>query len=87
MQSFSTRLVKVGNSKGVILPKKVLNQLGIDDNGIEVKITNEAIVLTPAKKNVRKGWAKAFKKMHEAGDDKPVFPDVFDNESLKGWKW
>lgn len=87
MQSFSTRLIKVGNSKGVILPKKALEQLGIDDNGIQVKVSDEAIVLTPVRKHVRKGWSKAFKKMHKDGDDKSPIPDLFDNEPMKDWKW
>lgn len=86
-QSFSTKLVRVGNSKGVILPKKALDKLGVDDNEIEVEITHESIVLKPSKRNIRKGWDKAFKKMHKAGDDKPVINDFFKDESLNDWKW
>lgn len=29
----------------------------------------------------------AFKKMHKAGDDKPIVNDFFNEESLKDWKW
>lgn len=30
----------------------------------------------------RKGWSEAFQKMHLAGDDKPLIPDVFEDESF-----
>lgn len=43
--------------------------------------------LKPKKRNVRKGWDKAFKKMHAAGDDKPVANDFFKDENLSDWQW
>ena len=87
MDSFSTKLVRVGNSKGIILPKKALNKLGVSNDEIEIEVTEEAIVLKPSRKKNRRGWEKAFKKMHKGGDDKQVIPDFFDNESLNDWKW
>jgi antitoxin MazE len=86
MHSFSTKLVKVGNSRGVILPKKALDQLEIDNDNIQVEINEEAIILRPSRSNVRKGWTKAFKKMHAAKDDKPVANDLFKEDS-KDWQW
>jgi hypothetical protein len=40
----------------------------------------------------RIGRAEAFKKMHEAGDDKLLIPDVFEDEEFfknqeKEWSW
>jgi hypothetical protein len=40
----------------------------------------------------RKGWAEAFKKMHEACDDKLLFPDFFEDEEFlkdpeNDWTW
>lgn len=85
MQSYSVQLIKVGNSKGIILPKKAIGQLGLEKNGLQMEISDEAIIITPAHKNIRKGWAKAFKKMKTAGD--LVFPDIFKDEKLTDWKW
>lgn len=31
----------------------------------------------------RKGWEKSFKKMHLNGDDRLLFPDIFEDENLK----
>ncbi|WP_111669226.1 hypothetical protein [Algoriphagus litoralis] len=40
----------------------------------------------------RKGWADQFKKMHEAGEDKLLIPDVFEDEEFltdpeNNWTW
>ncbi|GAB2494338.1 hypothetical protein [Algoriphagus taiwanensis] len=34
------------------------------------------------KNQPRKGWAEAFKEMHEADDDQLLIPDVFEDESF-----
>ncbi len=43
------------------------------------------------KSQPRKGWAKRFKKMHEAGDDKLLIPDIFEDEKFltdqQAWTW
>jgi antitoxin MazE len=51
-------LVQIGNSRGVRLPKAVLEQCGFD-NSAELSVERGRIVLAPAK-TVREGWAEAF---------------------------
>jgi antitoxin MazE len=34
----------------------------------------------------RKGWEKAFKKMHDNKDDMPLMADVFEEENFEEWK-
>ena len=45
------------------------------------KLANQLLV-GPAP---RKGWEKAFKKMHENGDDKLLMADIFEDENLEEW--
>ena len=42
------------------------------------------IILKP-KTEPRSGWEKAFKKMHENGDDTLLINDAFDDETLEEW--
>lgn len=51
-------LVAIGNSKGVRLPKAVLEQTGFTE-AAELTIENGRIVLTPSRV-VRAGWATSF---------------------------
>lgn len=51
---------RIGNSKGVVLPKSILTQAGFDDQNIAVlSVENDAIVLRKAAKAPRVGWAEA----------------------------
>lgn len=76
-------VVKIGNSKGIRLSKTLLEKYNIKDT-VELVLEDEHIIIKP-KNKPRKGWESAFKEMHEAGDDKPLMPDVFDDENLQEW--
>jgi len=52
---------------------------------MELILKKDHIVLKP-KTSARKGWEKAFKKMHENGDDKSFIADVFKDEIFEEWK-
>ncbi|MCB2196484.1 MAG: AbrB/MazE/SpoVT family DNA-binding domain-containing protein [Bacteroidetes bacterium] len=77
-------IVKIGNSKGIRLSKTLLEKYNIKDK-VELILEKGYIILKP-KAEPRKGWEKAFKKMHESGDDKPLMNDVFEDESFEEWK-
>jgi antitoxin MazE len=77
-------VVKIGNSKGIRLSKTILEKYEIKDT-MEIILEKDHIVLKP-KVKPRKGWDKAFKKMHGHGDDKLIIPDVFRDENHEEWK-
>ncbi|NLI24914.1 MAG: AbrB/MazE/SpoVT family DNA-binding domain-containing protein [Bacteroidales bacterium] len=77
-------VIKIGNSKGIRLSKTILEKYDIKDV-LEVILEKDHIVLKP-KAKPRKGWDKAFKKMHDNGDDKLIVPDVFHDEDHEEWK-
>jgi len=77
-------IVPIGNSKGIRLSKTLLEKYNIKDK-VELILEKGYIILKP-KAEPRKGWEKAFKKMHESGDDKPLMNDVFEDESFEEWQ-
>jgi len=77
-------VVQIGNSKGIRLSKTLLEKYNIRDK-VELILEKGYIVLKPIA-SPRRGWEKSFKKMHENGDDKLLFNDVFDDENLEEWK-
>ena len=77
-------VINIGNSKGIRLSKTILEKYSITDK-MEIILENDYIILKP-KAEPRKGWEKAFKKMHENGDDKHLMADVFNDESFEEWK-
>ncbi|WP_420458991.1 AbrB/MazE/SpoVT family DNA-binding domain-containing protein [Neolewinella sp.] len=74
------KIVKIGNSKGVRIPKKVLQEYAIEDT-IEMNLLKEGILIKPARK-VREGWDEAFAKMAAEGDDELLINDVFVDETF-----
>ena len=77
-------LISIGNSKGIRLSKTILEKYNIQDS-LELILEKGYIILKP-KTKVRNGWEKAFKKMHEKGDDRLVVADVFNDEDFEEWK-
>ncbi len=76
-------IIKIGNSKGIRLPKSLLEKYNIKDK-VELIFEKGYLILKPVNEP-RKGWDKAFKAMHENGDDKLLIDDVFDNENFEEW--
>ncbi len=76
-------VINIGNSKGIRLSKTILEKYNIQET-LEIILNSDHIVLRP-KGSPRKGWAKAFKKMHANGDDKLLLKDVFDDENFDEW--
>lgn len=77
-------IIKIGNSKGFRLTKSILERYNITDK-IELILEKGQIILRPISEP-RKGWDKAFQKMHKNGDDQLLLDDVFDDENFDEWK-
>jgi antitoxin MazE len=79
------KLVPIGNSKGIRIPKAVLDQCHIESE-VELEVRQNALVIRSAKKP-RDGWKSAFQRMHEQEDDK-LLDDVPQTEwDEKSWEW
>jgi len=79
-----TKLVQIGNSKGVRIPQKILNQCHIDDR-ITLTVQDDIIILKPLKSRPREGWDFAAKKMWACGDDQLLIPDILDDDRELDW--
>ena len=80
-----TSLRRLGNSQGVIIPKPLLAQIGLDGEA-DMRVENGAIVLRPVERSPRQGWAEASRAIAEAAADGLVW-DEFANEGDKALRW
>jgi antitoxin MazE len=81
------RVVKIGNSQGIRIPKPLLDQTGIMDD-VELEVEKNQIIIRPIT-NPRSGWDNAFKAMAKNGDDTLVdesdgISHSWDDEE---WQW
>lgn len=80
-----TRIVRIGNSHGVRLPKAFLDQVGFGED-VELTIEDDTIVISHGRRP-RQNWEQEFQKMAVAGDDMLLdeeTPTAFDQEE---WEW
>jgi antitoxin MazE len=75
-----TRIVAIGNSQGIRLPKPLLEESGLS-GVVEVTVEDSSLVIRPVSK-AREGWDTAFAKMAILGDDKLLDADT---TSLNSW--
>ena len=81
-----TKLIKIGNSMGVRLPKPIIMQAGLTGRSLKITVVDEGILLSPDN-NPREGWAEAFSEMRTAGHDKMLFDDTAANDFNEDWQW
>ncbi|MGH7819642.1 MAG: AbrB/MazE/SpoVT family DNA-binding domain-containing protein [Candidatus Binatia bacterium] len=81
-----TRIVRIGNSRGVRLPKPLLEEAGLPEE-VEVRARNGSIIIVPAARAHRAEWEEAARKLRSRDGDRlldPPTPTRFDEEE---WNW
>ncbi|MGB7156871.1 MAG: AbrB/MazE/SpoVT family DNA-binding domain-containing protein [Tepidisphaeraceae bacterium] len=81
------KLVRIGNSRGIRLPKTIIAQYRFSDE-IEIEARPDGLVLRPAQA-VRVGWDAAFRRMRERGDDRLLLPEATQASGwdAREWTW
>lgn len=80
-----TRLVRIGNSRGVRIPKPLLEQAGLEDE-VELRVVEDGIVIASVREP-RGDWETAARLVRERGEDGPLdvpTPTRFDTTE---WQW
>jgi antitoxin MazE len=62
-----TRIIRIGNSQGVRIPKPIVEQAGLTGE-VELSVRGRCLVIKAAALP-RAGWAAAFRAMAQRGDD------------------
>ena len=86
MSSVKIKVIRIGNSRGIRIPKVILDQYHIN-NEVELE-TKEDCVIIKSSHIAREGWGKAFQKMHENQEDILMIDDSIKNEwDEEEWEW
>ncbi len=80
------RVIKIGNSQGLRIPKPILEQTGIMGD-VEIEVEKNQIIIRPVE-NAREGWDAAFKKIGKNGDDEPIIDEIISHSwDEEEWQW
>lgn len=83
----TVHLIDIGNSKGVMLPKNLIEKYGLD-NELEIKPMDNGIFISK-KKNAREGWNEQIKKAIASGDkpEKDELENINSDWDNVEWTW
>ncbi len=82
-----SKIVKIGNSQGIRIPKPLIAQVGIEGD-VEISVEENRLVISPAD-HPRSGWSEAFQRMAKRGDDTLLNGDVLEASvwDEEEWEW
>ena len=78
-------VIPIGNSRGIRLPKAILEQLKIEDT-LEMEVDDKRLILKPVNRTPRDGWEAALKSMNKNSDDGLIIKESHETEAFE-WEW
>jgi antitoxin MazE len=79
-------LIRIGNSRGVRIPKPLIEQCGFGDK-VEIRIERDRLIISPERRP-RQNWSEAFRSSGSSSKDELMLEaqraSIFDRED---WKW
>ncbi|MEI7669320.1 MAG: AbrB/MazE/SpoVT family DNA-binding domain-containing protein [Pseudomonadota bacterium] len=78
-------IIAIGNSKGIRIPKAMLEQCGVAEH-VDIEVENNRLIITPLSPK-RAGWASAFENSHTTKPDE-IFEEMLANAFDESeWEW
>ena len=81
----TSRIVRIGNSRGIRVPKALLEQAQLPEE-VELQAEPGRLVVR-AVRRTRAGWAEAAAEMHERGHDRPLDAPAGNRFDAEEWEW
>lgn len=80
-----TRLIRIGNSRGVRLPKPLIEEAGLTEE-VDLRTRDGTIIIARARRT-RAGWAEAARLIHERSEDRMEEPPTSTRFDEEEWEW
>ncbi len=81
-----TELIRIGNSRGVRIPKPLIEQCGLGKT-VELRVENDRLIVT-AERHPRQGWGEVFRAAGASRGDDLLLDSTRPNEfEHREWKW
>ena len=79
------RIVRIGNSRGVRLPKPLIEEAGLGEE-VELRVVETGLLIERTQKT-RAGWADAAALMHKRGEDVLLDEPSPTDFDVSEWVW
>ena len=85
--TIKTTIIGIGNSRGIRIPKVLLEQTGMTEQ-VEIEVQSSQLVVRPVIKTAREGWDEQFQKMASREDDQMLDETVSTSQwDEEEWQW
>jgi len=78
-------LIRIGNSRGLRIPKPLIEQCGLG-GVVELRVENNCLIISP-KRKPREGWDEAFRAARPAIREEHLLPDFPNKFDAEEWQW
>ncbi len=79
------KLVPIGNSRGVRIPKPLIQQANLSDE-VDLQVRGASIVIS-SESTSREGWAQAAQQLHANAEDELLLPAKSTKFDADEWQW
>jgi antitoxin MazE len=82
-----TKITNIGNSKGIIIPKTIIEQCGLKER-VSLEVKDNCLVISPASNYLRQGWSEAIIAAGGSNNDELLMDDYLDHSwDEEEWTW
>lgn len=78
-------LVRIGNSRGIRIPKPLIEQCGLGDT-VELYVEADRLVITP-RRRPRQGWEEAFANARPTAGEELLLDPASNDFDREEWTW
>jgi len=80
-----SKVIKIGNSRGIRIPRALLEQAGLNEE-VMLSVEGDKLIVQSAH-SPRLGWEAQFARMAETGDDQLLGQDIPTQWDEEEWEW
>ncbi len=81
-----TELIRIGNSRGIRIPKPLIEQCRLGDT-VDLRIEDDRLIIA-AERRPRQGWEEALRRAGAVPEDELLLESVVDDEfDREEWTW
>lgn len=86
MKHMKAELIRIGNSRGIRIPKPIIDQCGLG-RVVELRVERNSLVVSPQRR-LRQGWKEAFEAAGPSTHDELLLEESAPSEfDLNEWNW
>jgi antitoxin MazE len=83
------QLIQIGNSRGIRIPKALIQQAGLEEKELEFSLVEDGLLIKPVRYHVRHNWEKQIREAMQAYGSEEVDSEWLDTPLTEDdeWEW